>query len=43
MVNSDDLGVLLTGWGTAVADITGDGTTNSDDLGVLLSAWGNCP
>ena len=33
---------LLNAWGTAAADLTGDGTTGSPDLAVLLNAWGPC-
>jgi hypothetical protein len=43
VVDSADLGTLLSGWGTASGDISGNGTTDSEDLGILLSAWGNCP
>lgn len=42
-IDSADLGVVLSGWGTPSGDVNGDGTTDSADLGVLLSAWGtNC-
>ena len=41
--NGGDLATLLSAWGTAAADITGDGTTNGADLAVLLSGWGACP
>ena len=41
VVNGDDLGVLLTAWGTAhFADLTLDGVVNGDDLGRLLVDWG---
>ncbi len=48
IVNSADLGVLLSSWGSegkaeAGADINGDGAVNSADLAALLSAWGACP
>jgi hypothetical protein len=33
------LGVLLSAWGTAAGDLTGDATTDSADLGVLLANW----
>ena len=43
-INGDDLGVLLTAWGTSggPTDLTNDGLTNGDDLGVLLTRWGAC-
>ncbi|MGP1347873.1 MAG: hypothetical protein ACTS3F_14545 [Phycisphaerales bacterium] len=47
-IDSDDLGVLLGQFGSAVpprsgGDIDGDGFVNSDDLGALLGAFGqNC-
>ena len=37
-----DIAFLLNAWGTAAADLTGDGTTGSPDLAVLLNAWGPC-
>jgi hypothetical protein len=40
VVDGQDLGILLGGWGTAETDLTGDGTTDGADLGVLLGAWG---
>jgi hypothetical protein len=41
-VNSTDLAMLLSAWGTAKsdADITGDGIVNGKDLSILLSNWG---
>ncbi len=42
-VDAQDLAALLSGWGTAAADITGDGTTNALDLATMLGAWGVCP
>ena len=42
VVDSSDLGTLLSAWGTAGGDTNGDGTTDSADLGDLLSAWGAC-
>jgi hypothetical protein len=42
IVDSSDLGTLLSAWGTAGGDTNGDGTTDSADLGDLLSAWGAC-
>lgn len=39
LVNGLDLGVLLSGWGSAQGDINGDGTTDGADLGLVLSAW----
>jgi hypothetical protein len=38
-IDSADLGIVLSGWGTPAGDVNGDGTTDSADLGVLLSAW----
>jgi len=45
IVDSADLGALLTAWGTpgGVADIDGSGEVDSADLGALLAAWGTCP
>jgi hypothetical protein len=37
-IDSADLGIVLSGWGTPAGDVNGDGTTDSADLGVLLSA-----
>jgi hypothetical protein len=42
LVDSADLGALLSGWGTASPDLDGNGTVDSADLGTLLSAWGQC-
>lgn len=46
-VNGDDLGILLSQWGSCAtpcsADFNGDNFVNGDDLGVLLAAWGACP
>jgi hypothetical protein len=40
IVDSADLGILLSNWGNAGrSDINRDGTTDSADLGALLSAW----
>jgi hypothetical protein len=41
VVNSADLGILLSSWGTSnpLADLDGNGTVDSADLGILLSAW----
>ena len=41
--NGADLSTLLSGWGTAAADITGDQMTDGQDLSTLLSGWGACP
>jgi hypothetical protein len=47
VVNGDDLGILLAGWGqctssNCIADLNDDGVVNGDDLGILLGAWGPC-
>lgn len=50
-VDSSDLAILLTDWGTLptnicqrrFADLDGDQQVGSSDLGVLLSGWGPCP
>jgi hypothetical protein len=34
--------MLLSAWGTAMADLDGDGTTGAPDLAALLGAWGAC-
>lgn len=39
-VDSNDLAILLNGWGTPAGDLNGDGTTNSSDLALLLNNWG---
>ncbi len=40
VVNSADLGILLSSWGgTGAADINQSGSVDSADLGILLSAW----
>ena len=40
VVNSADLGALLSGWGVGGAsDLDGNGTTDSADLGILLANW----
>ncbi|MGP1347291.1 MAG: PQQ-dependent sugar dehydrogenase [Phycisphaerales bacterium] len=42
IVDSDDLGVLLSAFGTGPeGDLDDDGDTDSDDLGILLSAFGS--
>jgi formylglycine-generating enzyme required for sulfatase activity len=44
MVDSADLGALLSGWGACsgcAADINDDDTVDSTDLGALLSLWGS--
>lgn len=40
VVDGQDLGILLGGWGSADTDLTGDGITDGADLGLLLGAWG---
>jgi hypothetical protein len=42
VVDSADLGALLSAWGTPAADLDGNGIVDSADLGALLSAWGMC-
>ena len=44
LIDSADLGALLSAWGTkgSPADLTDDGLVDSADLGALLSAWGAC-
>jgi hypothetical protein len=40
-VGGDDLGALLSSWGTAgPGDLNGDGRVTGVDLGLLLAAWG---
>ena len=45
LVDSADLGILLTAWQTTSAthDLTGDGVVNGHDLGLILALWGGCP
>jgi hypothetical protein len=38
-VNSNDLAILLNGWGTAAGDLNGDGTTDATDMSLLLGGW----
>jgi hypothetical protein len=39
-VNGDDLGILLSQWGTdGTADLNGDQWVDGIDLGILLGAW----
>ena len=47
VVDSADLGVILSGWGacpagSCLADVNRDGAVDSADLGIVLSAWGGC-
>jgi hypothetical protein len=42
VVDSADLGALLSAWGTPEADLDGNGDTDSSDLGIVLSGWGEC-
>ncbi len=39
-VDSADVGLLLSFWGTADGDINGDGNTDAADFGELLANWG---
>jgi hypothetical protein len=42
-VDSDDLFILLGGWGgSGAGDLNGSGSVDSDDLFILLGAWGDC-
>lgn len=51
LVDSQDLSILLSDWGTLptnicqrrYADLDGDQQVGSSDLAILLSAWGPCP
>ena len=43
VVDSNDLGLLLSAWGTGSNDITDDGLIDGADLGLLLWSWGRCP
>ncbi len=40
---SQDLSILLNGWGTASPDLNGDGVVGSADLSIMLNGWGACP
>ena len=40
VVNSADLAILLSAWGTPGGDLDGDGFTSSSDIGILLTIWG---
>ena len=42
-VDSGDLGMLLSAWGSPLFDLDGSGETDSGDLGIVLSGWGPCP
>lgn len=44
VVNSIDLGILLSKWGElgTVADIDGSGVVGAGDLAAILAAWGAC-
>lgn len=42
VVDGADLGILLSGWGTAGGDVNGDGATDGVDLGTMLADWGVC-
>ncbi|MCE2882924.1 MAG: hypothetical protein LW636_11295 [Planctomycetaceae bacterium] len=46
-VNGADLGVVLSAWGLAndqgTGDLTHDGVVNAADLSKLLNSWGACP
>jgi len=40
VVTAADLSIVLSAWGTAAGDVTGDGTTNGEDLAALLVGFG---
>jgi hypothetical protein len=40
IVDGQDLGLLLSGWGTASGDLDGNGIVDGADVGVLLANWG---
>ena len=44
VVNGDDMGSLLSAWGTvnAVIDLNDDNIVDGIDLGILLASWGPC-
>ena len=47
-VDGQDLGVLLSAWGSCQAracapDLNDDGQVDGQDLGIILSVWGACP
>ena len=44
IVDSADLGLILSGWGSDITqyDIDGDGSVQGGDLGYLLGTWGVC-
>lgn len=42
-VDINDLLAIVSGWGTASPDITGDNIVNVADLLAAISAWGPCP
>ncbi len=40
IIDGEDLGILLSNWGTAgIGDLDDDGTIDGADLGLLLAAW----
>ena len=43
MVDISDLIVIIAGWGTPEADVTGDNMTNVEDLLIVIGAFGPCP
>jgi hypothetical protein len=44
VVNGNDLGILLSGWGGSDqdSDLNGDNRVDGIDLGILVGAWGDC-
>ena len=44
IVDSADLGLILSGWGSDITqyDVDGDGLVQGGDLGYLLGSWGVC-
>jgi hypothetical protein len=43
-INTDDLLVVVSTWGTnGAGDVDDNGTVDSDDLLIVIAAWGTCP
>jgi hypothetical protein len=41
VIDSIDLGIMLSAWGTSVGDVNDDGTTDANDLTFMLNALGS--